>query len=163
MRKLLLVSAAATIMLTDVTASVFAQTAYPTLPPSPTQGVVSAPLVVQAANNSNNRAVAPDTNGISNPTPGSIVVHLNARVLFGGASEFSSLNNFRATATASAQKLSNFGAVGYVRIFPGVDGMTANGLRYGASAELRQDYGPSAGSTANSGGSANSFSSTLYV
>jgi hypothetical protein len=41
--------------------------------------------------------------------------------------------------------------------------MTANGLRYGALAELRQDYGASAGSTANSGGSANSFSSTLYV
>jgi predicted porin len=104
-----------------------------------------------------------DPNGVTNPAPGSIVVHLNGRVLFGGASEFSSLDDFKATPTAPAQKVSNFGTVGYLRIFPGVDGMTANGLRYGASAEIRDDYGPAVGSTANSGGSANSFSSTLYV
>jgi hypothetical protein len=41
--------------------------------------------------------------------------------------------------------------------------MATNGLRYGASFELRQDFGPTAGSTANSGGSANSFSSTVFV
>ena len=163
MRKLLPTGAALIIALTNGTASVFAQTAYSTLPPSATEGVVSTPLPIQLANNGNNRAARPDQSGITNPTPGSIVVHLNGRVLFGGATEFSSLDAFRSSPSLPPQKISNFGGVGYVRLFPGVDGMTAYGLRYGASVELRQDYGPAAGSTTTSGGSANSFSSTLYV
>jgi len=50
-----------------------------------------------------------------------------------------------------------------MRLYTGVDAMATNGLRYGGSIELRQDFGPTAGSTANSGGSANSFNSTVFV
>jgi hypothetical protein len=131
-RKLLLTSAAVIIALTCGTASVYAQTAYSNLPSNPMEGIVSAPLIVQPANNPYNRSAALDTNGVASPTPGTIVVHLNARVLAAGASEFSSLDEFKATATAPAQKVSNFGTVRYLRIFPGVDGMAVNGLRYGA-------------------------------
>ena len=50
-----------------------------------------------------------------------------------------------------------------MRLYSGMDGMAANGLRYGASIELRQDFGPVNGNTLNSGSSANSFSSTVFV
>jgi hypothetical protein len=50
-----------------------------------------------------------------------------------------------------------------MRLYPGIDAMATNGLRYGASVEIRQNFGPTAGSTANSGESANTFSSTLFV
>jgi predicted porin len=162
MRKFFLTSAAVIIALTDGPVS-FAQTVPTPMPPSFTEGVAAAPLPIQAANNSNNRAAEAQPNGIANPTPGSVVVHVNGRILFGAASEFSSLDVFRATPTVAPQKVSNFGTVGFMRLFTGVDAMATNGLRYGGSIELRQDFGPSGGSTANSGGSANSFSSTVFV
>jgi predicted porin len=133
------------------------------MPPSFTEGVATTPLPVQAANNSNNRAAEVQPNGVLNPTPGSVVVHINGRVLFGAASEFSSLDVFRATPTVAPQKVANVGTVGFMRLYTGVDAMATNGLRYGGSIELRQDFGPAAGSTANSGGSANSFNSTVFV
>jgi hypothetical protein len=133
------------------------------MPPSFTEGVATTPLPVQAANNSNNRAAEVQPNGVLNPTPGSVVVHINGRVLFGAASEFSSLDVFRATPTVAPQKVANVGTVGFMRLYTGVDAMATNGLRYGGSIELRQDFGPTAGSTANSGGSANSFNSTVFV
>jgi predicted porin len=143
--------------------STLAQTVPQTLVPNAAEGVPTLALPVQAANNANNTAPAALPNGIANPTPGSIVVHLNARVLFAPVAEWSSLDVFKATPTTAPSKLSPFGNVGFVRIYPGVDALAANGLRYGASIELRQDFGPTSGSTASSNGSANSFSSTVFV
>ena len=140
-----------------------AQTIPNTVPPNVLEGVAATPLPIQAANNSNNRSVLPQPNGVANPAPGTIVVHLNGRVLFGLVAESSSLDVFKATPTAAPSKLDPIGTVGFMRLYSGVDGMATNGLRYGASFELRQDFGPTAGSTANSGGSANSFSSTVFV
>ena len=162
MQKLLLTTAAAIIALTDGAVS-FAQSVPTPMPPTFTEGVATTPLPVQAANNSNNRAAEVQPNGVLNPTPGSVVVHINGRVLFGAASEFSSLDVFRATPTVAPQKVANVGTVGFMRLYTGVDAMATNGLRYGGSIELRQDFGPTAGSTANSGGSANSFNSTVFV
>ena len=163
MRKLLMTSAAVILTLTEATGLAFAQSAPSVLPPNVMEGVAAAPLPIQSANNANNTYALPQPNGVVNPTPGTVVVHLNGRVLFGGAYESSTLDVFRASSAVAPQKVSNFGTVGYVRIYPGVDAMAANGLRYGASVELRQDFGPTAGSTASSGGSANSFNSTLFV
>ena len=42
-------------------------------------------------------------------------------------------------------KLGNYGIVEYARLYPGFDGVAANGLKYGASIELRQDNGYGAG------------------
>src|SRR6185437_6477608 len=36
-------------------------------------------------------------------------------------------------------KLANYGVYSYFRLYPGFDGIAANGLRYGASVEIRQD------------------------
>jgi predicted porin len=160
MRKLLLASAA-TGMIAGAIDTAFAQTA----PSNVQQGAPTSPLPVQAANNANNTAAAVQPNGIANPTPGTIVVHLNGRVTFGGAFESSSLDRTRGTGptNAGAAKLDPFTTIGFMRIYLGADAMATNGLRYGASIELRQDFGPVSGSAANSGSSANSFSSTVFV
>jgi len=157
-------SAVALLSMTTINVdTALAQTGSQDPPPNVMEGVAATPLPIQSANNSNNRSVLPQSNGIANPTPGSIVVHLNGRVLFAGVVESSTLDVFKATPTLPPAKLDAFGTVGFMRIFSGVDAMATNGLRYGASIELRQDFGPAAGSTANSGGSANSFSSTVFV
>jgi predicted porin len=163
MRKFMRTTTATLITLTTSTGVALAQASPQVLAPTISEGVPTAPLPIQGANNANNGSVQPQPNGIANPTPGSIVVHLNARVFFGAASEWSSLDTFSATPTTAPQKVANFGTLGFVRIYPGVDAMATNGLRYGASVELRQDFGPTAGSTTTSGGSANSFNSTLFV
>ena len=163
MRTFWLTGVAVLLSVTTRMEPVFAQTSPQDLPPNPMEGVAATPLPIQAANNSNNRSVLPQPNGIANPTPGSVVVHLNGRVLFGAVAESSTLDVFKATPTTPPAKLDAFGTVGFMRLFSGVDAMATNGLRYGASIELRQDFGPAAGSTANSGGSANSFNSTVFV
>jgi predicted porin len=131
-----------------------------TAPPAPTEGVVASPLPVQAANNSNNSSVIPG-NGFPTPAPGTIVIHLNGRVAYAVVDSKTSLDNI--SGGAPAAKLDPVSFLGFLRLYPGIDGMATNGLRYGASVEIRQDFGPTAGSTANSGGSANSFNSTLFV
>jgi hypothetical protein len=163
MKKCYLASATVLATLAVGASPVFAQSAPQTPPPNYLEGVLTTPLPVQAANNANNTAPAELTNGIANPTPGTMVVHLNARVLFAPVAEWSSLDTFKATPTSAPSKLSHFGNVGYVRIYPGMDAVATNGLRYGASVELRQNFGPTAGSTASSGGSADTFNSTLFV
>ncbi len=131
-----------------------------TAPPAPTEGVIASPLAVQAANNYNNSQVVPSP-GFPTPTPGTIVIHLNGRVAVGVAESNTNLDHIGGVAPAA--KLDPTSFIGFMRLYPGVDAMATNGMRYGASVEIRQDFGPTVGNTANSGGSANSFSSTLFV
>ena len=142
MRTFLLTGAAVLLSVTTKMEPVHAQTPPRDLPPNLMEGVAATPLPIQAANNSNNRSVLPQPNGIANPTPGSVVVHLNGRVLFGAVAESSTLDVFKATPSTPPAKLDAFGTVGFMRLFSGVDAMATNGLRYGASIELRQDFGP---------------------
>ena len=162
MRKLLLSGVSVLTTFSQVNFGL-AQTTPDTMPTNVLEGVAATPLPIQAANNANNRSVLPQPNGVANPAPGTVVVHLNGRVLFGLVAESSTLDVFKATPTVAPSKLDPIGTVGFMRIYSGLDAKATNGLRYGASIELRQDFGPSAGSTANSGGSANSFSSTVFV
>src|ERR1700761_5348644 len=163
MRGLLLTSAAALVSLSGGVTSTWAQGATSPMPPSNSEGVIAAPLPIQSANNSNNRSAAAQPNGLPNPTPGSVVIHINGRVETAAVVEGSSLNSFGGAPGVPAAKIDPFSLQGFARLYAGVDGMATNGLRYGASMEIRQDFGPAVGSTANSGGSANSFSSTLFV
>lgn len=163
MRRLLLTGTAALATLSSGALTAFAQSATSPLPPSASEGVVAAPLPVQGANNSNNRSVNPLPGGLANPTPGSVVIHINGRVETAAVVEASSLNSFGGAPGVPAAKIDPFSLQGFARLYTGMDGMATNGLRYGASIEIRQDFGPAVGSTANSGGSANSFSSTLFV
>jgi outer membrane protein OmpU len=82
--------------------------------------------------------------------PGSVTVRLNGRVNWYAGVEGSSLdtqaNGGDGTKTATAQFF------GYLRLFPGFDGVAANGLHYGAAAEIRMN-----------GGSGSAGTETLYV
>ncbi len=74
--------------------------------------------------------------------PGSVTVRLNGRVNWYAGIEGSSLDNNPSTGV----KTSTVNFLGYLRLFPGFDGVAANGLHYGAAAEIRINGGESAGS-----------------
>ncbi len=119
--------------------------------------------------------VVDDTDGQSFPTPGTVTVRLNGRFRFygyvadQGAGRTTNYgitgplgttngNGTAVGATASAgglvsgsNRLSNYGAEGYARLYPGFDGVAANGLKYGASLEIRQDntFGAGGGTVGN--------------
>ena len=99
-----------------------------------------------------------NTDGQSFPTPGQITVRLNGRfrfyagIIHQGALRTSSnppsASNPSVGGTTvqavntSAQglnRLSNYGFVEHARLYPGFDGVAANGLKYGASLEIRQE------------------------
>ena len=73
-------------------------------------------------------------------SPGSISVRLNGRVNWYAGIEASSLDDNSAT----GEKTSTTNFLGYLRLYPGFDGVAANGLHYGAAAEIRINGGQSA-------------------
>ena len=103
-----------------------------------------------------------ELSGQSFPTPGTVTVRLNGRFRFyagamsqGGART----SNFAQPATGGVpaglvstttsnqgtNKISSYGVSDYARLYPGFDGVASNGLKYGASLEIRQDNGYGAG------------------
>ena len=74
-------------------------------------------------------------------SPGSITVRLNGRVNWYAGIEASSVDNNTTTGT----KTSTDNFLGYLRLYPGFDGVASNGLHYGAAAEIRINGGQSAG------------------
>ncbi|GAC1337442.1 MAG: hypothetical protein NVSMB18_02330 [Acetobacteraceae bacterium] len=103
------------------------------------------------------------------PTPGTVVVRLNGRFRFyafgsfdgqannnsaGSPNATSATGAVTGTATVNAagagpltggNKLAKYGFAEYARLYPGFDGVAANGLKYGASLEIRQDQNSGAG------------------
>jgi outer membrane protein OmpU len=166
MRKLLL---AGTATISLIGAAV-AQT-----PPAPTEmlGIPSQPSTYLGGNNSLNSDGGQLPVSPSAPTPGTMTVHLNGRVwgYFGVQGGSSSV--------VAGNKVAPDQFVGYFRLYPGVDALATNGLRYGAIVEIRQNYvgqtyglnitappgtsNPGAGSNYSSSASAGSSASTLYV
>ena len=155
---------------------------------APSQGQLVAPYGAGPASNNNNNAwgVANTPSGsaaagplstqyapnvIAVPTPGTIVIRLNGRVEADVTANFSSLDKgFNANGTSNGFKLNPVGISSYVRLYPGVDGLAANGLRYGATAELRENFYAGTTGTTNGGGtggdtspSGNSSSQTVFV
>jgi len=164
MRKLLLASAAA--LGASVGTMGFASAQTTNLPPAVLEGVPMAPQSVPGANNNNNyQAPMLPPGPTANPVPGSIVVRVNARVIFYGAVESSSLDKTAGTGpeNTGAAKLNPYTTLGYMRLYFGMDGMATNGLRYGAAIEIRQNFGYATGSSSNNQSSNNTFSETLYV
>jgi hypothetical protein len=74
-------------------------------------------------------------------SPGSVTVRLNGRVNWYAGIEASSLDNNPST----GNKTSTDNFLGYLRLYPGFDGVAANGLHYGAAAEIRINGGESGG------------------
>ena len=110
------------------------------------------------------------------PTPGTVTVRLNGRFRFYGAvmSDKNADNNASGTATGNVNaagqgtatgtnKQANYTFGNYARLYPGFDGVAANGLKYGASLEIRQDNGSGAGGGSFGGiSSQNRARSALY-
>lgn len=84
----------------------------------------------------------------SAPSPGTVVVRLNGRVRFYAYAAFDG-DASQGTATTLANKQDKYGFAEYGRLYPGFDGVAANGLKYGASLEIRQDTQAPAGGGAN--------------
>ncbi|MCB8879595.1 porin [Acidisoma cellulosilytica] len=70
--------------------------------------------------------------------PGSVTVHLNGRINWYAGIEGSSLDSVNGTKTATDS------FYGYMRLYPGFDGVAANGLHYGASTQIRMNFESSA-------------------
>ena len=73
-------------------------------------------------------------------SPGTVTVRLNGRVNWYAGVEGSSLDSNSSTGT----KTSTDNFLGYLRLYPGFDGVAGNGLHYGAAAEIRINGGQSA-------------------
>ena len=165
MRKLLLASAA----IVGATGGVaFAQSSSP--PVHPNQGQMAAPWAAggYSTNDNNNVAAAAIKGAIATPTPGTVVIRLNGKVDTAITASWGTGEN-----VPGSGKISPIGLNAYMRLYPGVDGLATNGLRYGAGIELRENFGP-ANTTGNVQAGVNTqatapsassydFSQTVYV
>ena len=85
------------------------------------------------------------------PAPGTVTVRLNGRFRFFAAyiNDSDAQNNLQGgngtTPLTGTNKLANYDFIEYARLYPGFDGVAANGLKYGASLEIRQDHNGGAG------------------
>lgn len=97
---------------------------------------------------------------LTNVRPGSDASSLLTPTAAGGAGYSASGGN-----SVMVRAKNNQGAAfgSYIRLYPGFDGMAANGLRYGVAAEIRQDStGASGGGAAGSISAQNNNRSRLY-
>jgi hypothetical protein len=169
MRKLLLASAAVLGASVGTMGLASAQTTNlppATLPVAPTQA--SAPVlfgVVPGANSNNNYQAPMLGGGLANPTPGSVVIRVNARVVFYVAAGSSSLDVTKGTGPSNtgAAKVDPYTTLGYMRLYFAMDGLTTNGLRYGGAIEIRTNAAGTGASSANTGSSGSTTAETLYV
>ena len=177
MRKLLLASAA-TLGAVSWLGTADAQTATTmTLAPVASQGqTASAPAASPPASafTPNNSTPAMGAGSTANPTPGSVVVHINGRVTVDFWGAWTSVDKGTVAGGNAGFKVAPYNLGTYARIYTGLDGMATNGLRYGGSIEIRENFpannGPNgfgaAAALASSGSSlASSYSSaeTLFV
>ena len=182
MRKLLLASAATVGLVgTAAAQTTVVQTQAPT--PVGVMGVPAAPSAYLGGNNSLNSDGSALQAGPNTPTPGTMTIHMNGRVwgYFGVQGGSSSVVSPAAAGSGSISggKTNPYSMEGYFRLYPGVDALATNGLRYGAIVEIRQNYigqtyglnitapsgtaNPGAGGANSSSPSGNSSASTLYV
>jgi len=180
MRKLLLASAA---ILGATGGLAMAQVA-----PAPSQGMMMAPYGAGPSPNTNNNAWAdPHTvsgsaaaGGLSGygsqggtsytvPNPGTVVIRLGGKVLAEVSAGSGSLSTYT-NAAGATYKVNPVNIGSYMRLYPGFDGMSANGIRYGAAIELRENWqnAQAGNGTATGGGtpvsaSANTSAQTVMV
>jgi hypothetical protein len=166
--------------------------AQTTLTANPTQGQFAAPYGAGPAPNNNNNSWGiantpsgsaaagpnstvrgPNVNAV--PAPGTVVVRFNGLVSIEMLANFTSTDkSVNAAGAPTGYKVNPIGENEYARIYTGFDGLAANGLRYGASIEVRENYisgtfpgypnGNTAPSTtaAASSASTNSVGESLY-
>jgi hypothetical protein len=134
MRKYLLAGSAIVGVSLAVQGSGYAQTPPP--PPAPAGVLINQTLIpehgVSGANNNNNYAPAMSAGNSANPTPGTMVIHMNGRV-WSEATLEGSTGDVVPLPGGNADKVNSYNFGTYFRLYPGVDAMATNGLRYGAS------------------------------
>jgi predicted porin len=118
--------------------------------PNTSQGQYIAPFKggPSAQNNSNSWTTA-IPGGTAIPTAGTVVIRLNGRVYaeadltYGTGLQTAAHTIVPASGAASnaaGYKLSPVGVGSFFRLYPGMDGMAPNGLRYGAAVEIRENF-----------------------
>lgn len=136
MRKTLLASAA---ILGATGAAAFAQS-----PPNPMQGQYAAPLLGgPAANNNLNAYGTAQPGAAPAPAPGTVIIRLNGRVYTAIDYDVGTVSVLPAGANgagSAAYKINPIKIGAWMRLYPGVDAMATNGLRYGAAIEIRQNF-----------------------
>ncbi len=146
---------------------------------APTQGQQAYPAagVPNAFVNNNNNYQAPALPGaLANPTPGTIVVHVNGKVQVDFQSIWTSVDSRVAAAPAAGSLGAVLGQNGagsvkvmpqaidsFARIYMGGDAMATNGLRYGAALEVRQNFIGQISNNGSSGASGFSSFETLFI
>ncbi len=128
------------------------------------------------ANNNNNYQAKALPGAVATPTPGTIVVHLNGRVATEFQGVWTSADQRFATAPAAGSTAAVLGNNGtgsvklqpqsinsYARLYAGADGMAANGLRYGAAIELRENFSGQPSNNGSSGASGYTSLETVFV
>ena len=159
----------------------------------------NAPVSAAGSNNNNNVQAAALPGPTANPTPGTFVIRLGARVNVQGTAGWSNLDsianpgipasggvlsftpaggtipvgntvtgitaagvNSRSpvvpAVAGTGAKRNPYGIGTYMRLYPGLDAMATNGLRYGAGTEIRTNFGGNV-----SGGSGASSGETLFM
>ncbi|HET7883852.1 MAG TPA: hypothetical protein VFL55_23395 [Acetobacteraceae bacterium] len=191
MRKLLLASAAIMGAGAAMGGYGYAQPATPAAPVAPVVTTPQMQTLTtgnsgNSANSNNNYQAAMLPGSVANPTPGTMVVRFNGAVWsefgFGGGDGFVGAGPrlvtsgglgpgpgangtavFTGTGANAGQKLNNYGMGTYFRLYPGVDAMATNGLRYGAQVELRENFISAQANTGATGGSGLTSGQTMYV
>jgi hypothetical protein len=167
MRKFLLASVA-TLGAAGLAGAAYAQApAAPGLGPVPTQGQAAwtpAASPPSGANNNNNYQAPALPGPVANPTPGTIVVHINGKVQVDFQGVWTSVDSrFNSTAPVGSVKLQPQSIDSFAREYFGMDGMATNGLRYGAAIELRENFVGQISNNSSSGASGYSSLETVFV
>ena len=105
-----------------------------------------------------------DFNRISTSTTTTYTLSNPETVIINGKPVLTQVVTGKQTTSPTQNKQDTFGFTEYVRLYPGFDGRTAGGLKYGASIEIRQDNTVApGGGTAGSVSSVDTQRGNLYV
>jgi hypothetical protein len=120
------------------------QPAPPPVLAAPPMGTLITPNFGKSANDNNNYQAAAIPGAVANPTPGSMVIRLNGKIwsefMFGSSTGQQTPGAVVGGVPQGANKLAPYTMGTYLRLYPGVDGMATNGLRWGAQAEIRENF-----------------------
>jgi predicted porin len=127
---------------------------------APSQGQLAAPYGAGPAADNNNNSwgtantpsgsaaagplssiYSPNVNVV--PSPGTIVIRLNGKIEADITANYTSAD--RGVGANAGYKVNPLSINSFARLYPAFDGLAANGLRYGASLEIRENFGSGTG------------------
>jgi hypothetical protein len=101
---------------------------------TPPLGTLITPNFSQSANDNNNHQAVAIPGTVVNSVPGSMVIRLNGKIWSEASVEGSTGD------VVGENKEAPFNMGTYLRLYPRVSGMATNGLRWGANAEIRENF-----------------------